>query len=388
MPELLDRTGPGPRLRIGVVGCGLVAQVMHLPHLHELAGRFEIAAVCDLSPTVIAACAARYGVPHTTTRWEELLELDLDAVLVATPGSHAPIAIAAARRGLHVFVEKPMCVALEEGVEMIEAARAADVRLMVGTMKRYDHAYTRLAEELASFEDLRAVQATTLESPFQPYVAGLALVTARDVEPALLARLAAEDEQLVDLALGPGGDPGTRTGYRQTLLDCLVHELNMLRGLLGEPDELVFAEVNATKAIIVLRFGAVDCHLTWVDLPGIARYVQELSFLAPDRRATISFSSPFLRGTPNELVLEGGEPGTARAWRTTERPSFDDAFELELIEFHECVTSGREPRTDGLDGLRDVALCAAIARATTTGGRIERPTAAADDALSGKASLR
>lgn len=388
MPELLDRPGPGQRLRVGVVGCGLVAQVMHLPLLAELSDRFEIAAICDLSPTVLAACASRYGVPATTTRWEELIDLDLDAVLVATPGSHAPVAVAAARRGLHVFVEKPMCVALEEGVEMIEAARAADVRLMVGTMKRYDRAYARLADELAGFDDLRVVRVTTLESPFQPYVAGLPLVAARDVDPALLAELAAEDGRLVDLALGPGGDAGVRTGYRQTLLDCLVHELNLLRGLLGEPDELVFAEVTPERAIIVLRFGTVDCHLTWVDLPGIARYVQELSFLAPARRATLSFSSPFLRGTPNELVLEGGEAGTARAWRTSERTSFEDAFELELIEFHECVSTGREPRTDGADGLRDVALCAAIARATATGGRIERPTTAADLALSTKGSLR
>ena len=82
------------RTRVGVVGCGLIAQVMHLPYLVELSDRFEIAAVCDLREDVARACADRYGVPGVFTRWEDLLEDPLDAVLIATSGDHAPIAIA------------------------------------------------------------------------------------------------------------------------------------------------------------------------------------------------------------------------------------------------------------------------------------------------------
>jgi predicted dehydrogenase len=46
------------RLKVGVVGCGLIAQVMHLHYLQELSDRFEIAALCDLSEEVRNACAA------------------------------------------------------------------------------------------------------------------------------------------------------------------------------------------------------------------------------------------------------------------------------------------------------------------------------------------
>ena len=137
----------GP-LRIGVIGCGLIAQVMHLPYLHELSERYSIEAICDLSPTVLAAVGERYAVPTRVTRWQELLETPLDAVLIATPGSHALPAIAAARKGLHVFVEKPMCFSPAEGRAMIAAAREAGVTLMVGNMKRYDPAVGRLAAEL------------------------------------------------------------------------------------------------------------------------------------------------------------------------------------------------------------------------------------------------
>src|SRR5438132_10000551 len=84
------------RLRVGVIGCGLIAQVMHLHYLRELADRFEIAAVCDVSDEVRSACAREYGVPEQFASWQELLTRSLDAVLVLTSGSHAPIAVAAA----------------------------------------------------------------------------------------------------------------------------------------------------------------------------------------------------------------------------------------------------------------------------------------------------
>ncbi|MEA2160605.1 MAG: hypothetical protein QOD66_2985, partial [Solirubrobacteraceae bacterium] len=92
------------RKRVGVIGCGLIAQVMHLPYLAELSDRFEIAALCDVSDEVVEACAQRYSVSSIFTRAEDLLEQPLDAVMVLIPGDHAPLAIAAAGRGLHVFV--------------------------------------------------------------------------------------------------------------------------------------------------------------------------------------------------------------------------------------------------------------------------------------------
>src|SRR5579872_5616817 len=102
------------RLRVGVIGCGLIAQVMHLPHLREMQDRFEIAALCDLSPGTLKAVGDFYGVPSRHVRWQDLMAEDLDAVMVFTAGSHAAPAIAAARAGRHVLVEKPMCFSVQE----------------------------------------------------------------------------------------------------------------------------------------------------------------------------------------------------------------------------------------------------------------------------------
>src|SRR5947208_9710858 len=127
---------------------------MHLHYLRELSERFEIAAVCDLSSGVRDAVARQYAVPERFETWQELITRPLDAVLILTSGSHAPAAIAAAKAGLHVLVEKPMCFSVAEGRAMIEAAEAAGVVLMVGYNKRYDPAYARVIEEVRTLRDL------------------------------------------------------------------------------------------------------------------------------------------------------------------------------------------------------------------------------------------
>jgi predicted dehydrogenase len=354
---------------VGVVGCGLIAQVMHLRYLGELADRFDVVAICDLSADALQFAADMYPNARAFTRWDELLSQRLDVVLVLTPGSHAPVAVAAAQAGAHVFVEKPMCVSVAEGREMVDAAERAGVRLMVGYMKRYDPAYEELARVLDR-PSVRLARVTTLESPLEPYVAHYPLVRG-SIEPELAAELAADEVRRVNAAVGDL-DPVLKHAYRAVLLGSMIHELNAVRGLLGEPDELLFAHVwgDTRSVTAMLRFGGAECVFSWVDLPGIARYEQELAFFGPDARATLTFPSPFLRSMPTRLVLEGGVPGTPCSWRTERTVSYEEAFKRELVELHACIAEDREPRTPGADGLRDVALCGAIAK--TAGDRRSR----------------
>jgi len=349
------------RLKVGVVGCGVIAQVMHLPHLSELDDQYELAAVCDLSADVAEACMRRFRAGRAVSRWEELLDMDLDVVMVLTSGSHAPVAIAAADAGSHVFVEKPMCLSPAEGRAMIDAAERAGVRLMVGTMKRYDPAYQRLLQLLPAVDDLRLVRVTTLESV--PYLGHYPLAPPSAVPAAVLEALREDDARRLEAAL-PEADEETRYCYRWMLLDNLVHEFNALRGALGEPDEVTFADLSRRVVAVHLRFGEVECHLSWVDLlSGIMRYRQEFMFLAPDERLTLTLPSPYLRNMPSELTVEGGEVGTPHSWARQEVISYAEAFKRELVELHSAITNDRQPLTDGHDGLHDVLLCRSIAQA-------------------------
>ena len=356
------------------MGCGLVAQVMHLPYLRELDDRFEVTGLCDLSPAALAFAGRLFPDAQRTTDWRELVAGPLDAVLVLTPGSHAPIALAAADAGVHAFVEKPFSLSVDEGLEVVEAAERAGTRLMVGYMKRFDPAFERLDEELPR-AGLRLARITTLESPLEPYVEHVPLALGRDVDPGILAELAADDDRRVSAAIGTD-DPLLRRAYRSILLDSMVHELNAVRALLGEPDELRFVDVwgEPSGLTATLVFGDVECVFLWVDLPGIAHYEQEWSFFAPDMRATLRLPSPFLRSAPSVLELEGGEAGTPAAWRAEHVVSYDEAFKRELVEFHDCIVEGREPRTGARDALRDVALCTSFVRCCLERRPVQSPS--------------
>jgi len=346
------------RVKIGVVGAGVIAQVMHLHYLRELSDRYEVVALCDLSVDAAERNAAVYGIAKTYTSWQEMIDTGgLDAILILTNGSHAPIAIAAANAGIHVLTEKPMCFSVSEGREMIAAAESAGVVLMVAYVKRFDSAYDRLCEELGTVEDLRLVRITTYESPFQPYVSHIPLVLGATPPPSeILDRLRSESRAQLSAAISSDDDFLVKA-YHEVMLDSLIHELNFVRSILGEPDSLDYVEIRRTGVTAILKFGDIPCVLNWIDLPGITRYRQEFSFIASDRRLTLAFPSPFLRNAPATLEIEGGVAGETRTWHTDELASYESPFKRELVHFHECVTQGTQPRTTGIDGLRDIALC-------------------------------
>ena len=90
------------RIRVGVVGCGEVTQIIHLPTLSQLADRYEVTALCDISHTVLHGVADLWGIARRCTDLRELVAApDVDVVLVANPDAYhadaALTAIAAAR---------------------------------------------------------------------------------------------------------------------------------------------------------------------------------------------------------------------------------------------------------------------------------------------------
>jgi predicted dehydrogenase len=353
---------PTRRLRVGVLGCGVIAQVMHLPHLMQLQDRFEVAALCDLSTELLAQLGSHYGIERLHTSYEEMLAEPLDAVLVLSPGSHAPPACAAAEAGLHVFVEKPMCITLREGEEMIAAADRAGVTLMVGYHKRFDPAYQAAARLVGGLDEVLLVRTSTLESPQEPYLAHHRLLSATGVDGAILAALQVADDMAVTEAL-PGVSEAIRRFYRTALIDSMIHDINMVAGLWGRP-RLRYASIRPSGDGVVAMFalpGGADAVSTWTLTPGIVRYEQELWVYAADQRIALRFPSPFLRNEPTGLVVEAGEGESS--WRQEQITSYDEAFRRELEAFHHCVVTAEPPLTDAREGLADVALLQEIARA-------------------------
>ena len=137
------------RLRLGVAGLGR-AFTMMLPTFVADA-RIELVAAADPRPEATRRFAAEFGARTYDDFAALCADPGVDAIYIATPHQHhAAQAIAAAAHGKHLLVEKPMALSLSECRQMIEAARKATVRLIVGHSHSFDRPIQRTREIIAS----------------------------------------------------------------------------------------------------------------------------------------------------------------------------------------------------------------------------------------------
>jgi predicted dehydrogenase len=351
------------RLRVGVIGCGAIAQIMHLPYLRQLSDRYEIAALCDLSPRLVEEVGDYYNVSRRYTDYRDLLAAGsgqtLDAVIVLTAGSHAPPALEALRAGKHVLVEKPMCFTLREADEMIAAAEASECTLMVAYMKRYDPGYRYAQAALPSLGALRIIQVNTLHPSEEDYLNVHRIVRTGDIPREVVEQLAADRDRLATEAIGSVAEP-LRFIYTDIVLGSLVHDVNALRGLVGGPVAVTFTDIwpggeKLPCITTVLRHsGGLRAVVTWAWLPDLRHYFEEIALMSASGRVRIQFPSPYLRHFPSPVIVELMEDGAAVEKRVT--ASYAEAFKEELIHFHECVTQGKKPLTDVHDARRDIEI--------------------------------
>ena len=106
-------------------------------------GKVELVGVCDIDPSTAEAVGSLHNIPHFSN-WRDLLD-KVDAVSIGTPTeTHCEIACAFLERGIHVLVEKPIALTLDEADQMIEAAGKSGAKLMVGQLERYNPAMVAL----------------------------------------------------------------------------------------------------------------------------------------------------------------------------------------------------------------------------------------------------
>ncbi len=160
------------QLRIGVVGVG----VMGSNHARVLAGLAGVTLVGIADPDRKQAefVAQTLGCEGVATVGE-LLDLGLDAVTIAAPTQlHHEIALACIARGVHVLVEKPIASSVEEGNDIVAAARRAGVTLMVGHVERFNPAVEAVKQAIRG-EDILSI-AITRVGPFPPRMSKIGVV--------------------------------------------------------------------------------------------------------------------------------------------------------------------------------------------------------------------
>ena len=155
----------------GVIGTGIVGGAWHAHVYHHLP-QAELVAVCDLNEARVREIAERYGVPHVYTDYRELLARDdIAAVSIATPDfAHREIAVAAARAGKHILVEKPLATTVEDAEAILRAVEDAGVTLMVDFHNRANPAFVAAKQSVAEGElgELKYIYARLSNTTFVP----------------------------------------------------------------------------------------------------------------------------------------------------------------------------------------------------------------------------
>ncbi|MHB1453832.1 MAG: Gfo/Idh/MocA family protein [Saccharofermentanales bacterium] len=140
------------KIRIGIIGCGGIANEKHLPSLSKLSN-VEIVAFCDILEDSAKKAAKKFGAEGAKVYldYKELLaDGDIDLVHVLTPNkSHSVISVDALEAGKHVMCEKPMAKTAAEAEKMVEAAKRTGKKLTIGYQNRYriDSSYLKKACE-------------------------------------------------------------------------------------------------------------------------------------------------------------------------------------------------------------------------------------------------
>ncbi len=344
-------------LAFAVVGCGRIGK-RHAELLKggALKGAY-LAGVCDTDDGRAAAFTATYGVP-AYSNVEQLCEsVEVDVVNVCTPsGNHAETAIKLARLGVHVVVEKPMALTLEDADKMILACAENQVKLFVVKQNRFNLPIRRARE---------AVEAGRLGK--------MVMGTVR-------VRWCRDDAYYQQDAWR-----GTWTQDGGVLANQASHHVDVLEWMMGEVESvyavartaLVDIEVEDT-AVAVLKFtsgaiGLIEATTATrpIDLEGSLSLLGEngtivVGGFALNRLETWNFSDSL---EADSLTLEEFSVNPPDVY------GFGHRMYLEHVV--ECVHENSRQLVDGLEGRRSLELILAIYESIETGQEVamkDRPT--------------
>jgi len=323
------------RINYCMVGLGRISLQHFMPGC-KLSQKSQVTAFVSGHREKADKYAAEYNVParniYSYENFDEIAKnKDIDAVYIALPNSmHAEYTIRAAKAGKHVFCEKPMATTVKDSLAMIDACKSAGKKLIIAYRCQYEPTVLRTAQ-LIKEGKLGKIQAIESANGFNE----------RAGEWRLNGKLA-------------GGGP---------LMDMGIYSLNACRFLTGEePEHLTgFSSVVDKDG----RFNEVEENLSWT--------MRFPSGIVASCNTTYGANMPgFIRvhGSKGMLHMEPafsyegihlkaeirGEPPIEE-----QSPAKDPAqFAREADHFSECILEGKEPKSNGQEGLRDMQHMAVI----------------------------
>jgi predicted dehydrogenase len=357
------------KVKVGVIGGGLISQVEHLPNLLAMPERFEVVGLADPSAKVRAHLSERYGIKTFATA-DEVLAQKPDAVVIGTPdATHADLAIAALDRGLHVFCEKPLCYSVEDADRVIAARDRAGRVMQVGYMKRFDPSWQALRKMVEGRgERLRMITVEVNDPGSWPFTDHHDFLPGDDVAKEQIDEVAKRRAEQTARAIGRPLSPLELKGFTVPFCSSSVHDVNAVHGLLdamglktGEiAGSAVFADGAGAQGLIRLTPGTALWSVFHLAVPKLADYFEKITLFFDDRIFELRFPSPYLNHQPTELDEKRSDG--LHLETVLHRPSYREAFVEELRSWHASIAEGARAMNPVEEARTDMALLAALGR--------------------------
>ncbi|AZN39190.1 Gfo/Idh/MocA family protein [Paenibacillus albus] len=349
----------GRVLNVGLIGLGEVAQVVHLPVLQSLPEQYRIAAICDISPKLLAHVGSQYGVDKLYTDMKELVrQEDLDVVFVLNSDEyHADCAIEAANQGKHVLIEKPMCLTFAEAEAIIEARDRNGVHIMIGYMRRYAASFVQAVQEIGGLDNITYARVRDIIGQNHFFIRPTSrTVMFDDIPEEAKADRKERAERLGREATGLEPDSPLFSFYR-LLAGLGSHDLSAMREAIGMPKACLGAKLSTHKDSIflnaILDYGTFSVtYETGMDQQG--RFDAHVEVYASRKTVKVQYDTPYIRHLPTKLHIYETE-GEAYT-ESVIRPTLTDPYTLEMKHLYDVITNDYAPKTTPEDAREDLYI--------------------------------
>lgn len=348
-------------IKVGLIGLGEVAQLMHLPLLAD-DSRFAVGAVTDVSPSLVEYVATRYGVPTRHASADALIaDPALDAVFILTPDHlHAELLEKAITSGKHVFIEKPACLTAEQLRPILKIEQRPGQVVFVGYMRRFSRPFLELKRRLPPLGEIRHVRVRDIirEAPF--FVAQTRNVfKPTDVPAELIADGRVRTQAMLRSVMGGESPPDALRAY-QVLTGLSSHSFSAMRDLLGSPRSCSYALQHGGETVVALFDYGHFTALYEAVIDEVSRFDAGIEVLTQTQHFRMNYDTPYIRNLPTRLEIT-----TSSATDTSTEiigPVYEDPFRIELNAFGDAVTKGVPNKTTLQDSLEDLLLFKEVAR--------------------------
>lgn len=357
----------GQPIRVAIIGAGAVTSTIHLPIVTRRRDHFIIAGLYDLNADAVNALGERFAIPQSARFTDVdamLAQPNVDAVLILNSGTHAEFVVKALNAGKHVMCEKPLAYTKRE-IEQIRKAQAATGKhVMVGYMKTHDPAVRRAAELLKTDGPVHSVDVLVLHPSGDSQLATSEISVDRPDTPAEHIKLFTKMRQEVQReALGELAD---QIGdlYSEIIMGSLIHELSVLRALGVSIEGIDYVDrwpTDKSTSLIIQAHGKNGTRISmrWFYLDRFPEYQEEVRWISETASHHLLFPSPYFLRTPTRLNSMRSHGETKENLLST---NYYDGFEVELADFYESVTTGKQLGSTVDDAEKDLLTCQRIAK--------------------------